>query len=234
MLIPTFQEIEFSAHNHLYTHKGQKLQSATQLIGTLKKPFNSEYLSQKQAGERGVPQAVILAEWDEKRRNGLARGTAVHKYIDETIHGRPWQDERLPEMGAFDDWLGEWGAQLAFRRLEWMVGYPEMGVAGTVDAFAWDTQTRTYQVWDWKTGSKFNTTSPYKSYLLPPFSDLQECELNTYSLQVSLYRLILEDCGKIPTSAGFILHLRGDGSGKVYHTIDFRARLRDWLESRKG
>lgn len=232
MIIPTFQEIEFNQEEHLYSYRGQPLQSVTQVIKTLKTPFDSVGLSAKTAKKRGVSVDMILAEWDEAGRKGREKGTLVHSYIDSRAHNQSWNDEILPEMSAFDEWRQEEGRHLAFRRLEWRVGYPELGIAGTVDALAWDTETGTYQVWDWKTGSKFNVSTQYRQYLLPPFDDLDECELQTYSLQVSLYRLILRDCGGIETSDGFILHLRADGTSQVYQSIDYRARLREWLRSR--
>lgn len=228
MIIPTFQEIDFDKENHLYSYRGTPLRSVTQVVGSLKPPFDTARLSASTARKRGVPVDVILKEWEDAGRIGREKGTLVHSYVDTRAHNQAWAGERLPEMDGFDSWHESWGSQLAFRRLEWIVGYPDIGVAGTVDALAWDTQTNTYQVWDWKTG-KFDTTNDWGKSLLPPFSDLEECRFMSYSLQVSLYRLILSDCGGIQTSAGFILHLQSDGGWQVYQTIDFRDRLREWL-----
>lgn len=234
MIIPTFQEIEFDREKHLYSYRGQSLKSVTQVTGSLKIPFDAERQAPLTAKKEGKTVEEVLAAWDEAGRKGREKGTLVHGYIDARAHNQPWAGEHLPEMDAFDGWLSGEGRALAFRRLEWIVGYPELGVAGTVDALAWNNSTQTYQIWDWKTGSKFNTRSLYRKFLLPPFDDLDECELESYSLQVSLYRLILADCAGIKTSGGFILHLRSDGTSRTYETIDYQARLREWLQETRS
>lgn len=64
--------------------------------------------------------------------------------------------------------------------------------------------------------------------LLSPFQNYKDNEINKYSLQISLYRLILEEAG-IDTDYGFICHLPQEGDAKIYKLKDFRAELRTYL-----
>jgi len=99
-----------------------------------------------------------------------------------------------------------------------------IGLAGTADAiFFWKGEV---VVGDWKTNKKF-TTDQDKCWdnLLPPFADLKDNHLNSYSIQLSMYRVMLEDIG-IPTRAAFLCHIDMEGKTTFYSALDLRDRIR--------
>jgi hypothetical protein len=82
---------------------------------------------------------------------------------------------------------------------------------------------------DWKSGKNFSDRNEYGERLLDPFSDLDNCEQVVYSMQVSLYRLILERDGFTgPVDECLILHLT-DRSAVPHRVTDYRTRLLEWL-----
>ena len=66
--------------------------------------------------------------------------------------------------------------------------------------------------------------------MLPPFDDLPNCEEVKYSMQLSLYRLIIERNTNLRLSGGHILHLPSDSEYVLYNTLDLRTRLEAWLK----
>jgi ATP-dependent exoDNAse (exonuclease V) beta subunit len=85
---------------------------------------------------------------------------------------------------------------------------------------------------DWKTNKKFETdeTCRYKERLLAPFGKYLKSHLSEYSLQISLYALILEEYG-FEIAGGYLVHIGpGDEPAKLYKTIDMRTELLEFLD----
>jgi hypothetical protein len=99
----------------------------------------------------------------------------------------------------------------------------------------WDEKAKKilFLIGDWKTNKDFkDDTHPKGRFkkLLHPFSDLYENSHNEYSIQLSLYRLILEDEIGIETDGGFLVHLGPGGVSKIYPMKDLRERLKIYLQ----
>lgn len=236
--MPTnFANIQFNKASHGYTLNGRRLTSVTKIISQLKPPFDADYWSQKKADERGVTKEVILQEWDAKRQASIERGDRVHDYIQKVLLGLmttpvdPFLalNTDLPEMRAFDTFWGHLAAKIKVRNTEFVIGDEELGLAGTTDALFYSLVTEYHHVWDWKTGEKFKIGNRFGS-LLPPFDDLDDCEWIIYSLQTSLYRLIIERNTHIVTGDSYILHLDPQGTFTVHQALDLRERLLGWLK----
>jgi hypothetical protein len=229
-----FDRIQFDEPTHTYTCEGQPLTSVTKLIKSLCIPFDADYWANRKAEERGISAEEVKAEWDAKREQGLSRGTNTHLYIEDVLRGQ--EDKRgslplLPEMKAFREfWKAIGGARANTpKEIEWVVGCPVLGVAGTLDALI---QTPDGLVlYDWKTGDKFLSNNRYQK-LLHPFADIADCEFNRYSLQVSLYWLLINRYTDLPITTAQIVHLQSGGSYEVYTPRDFRPRLAAWLEAK--
>jgi hypothetical protein len=80
---------------------------------------------------------------------------------------------------------------------------------------------------DWKTG-KFHHTDPYGQGLLSPFDDLPASQYALYSLQVSLYRLMLERQG-IPCGSSYIVFHPPEGDAMPIRAMDLRERIEAWI-----
>lgn len=87
-------------------------------------------------------------------------------------------------------------------------------------------------VGDWKTNEKIKTDKDHCfNYLQGPFSKWKENELNKYSIQISIYQLLLEEAG-IFSNYGFVCHLpTGDAEPKIYKLHNFKEELRAHLDS---
>lgn len=216
--------VAFDAKEHKYTDTltGTELTNVSRVRDSFKVPFDADYWAPRKAAERGVDTAVILKEWEDKKNEATARGNLVHTYISDVLTAAYTPDfldvlahiPELPEQRAWRQW---YITTMQVRGIiqpypagvEVIIGDRELGIAGTIDAI-FTTSDGTLEVWDWKTGSKFETINKWNKYLLSPFNFLDECELSTYTLQVALYTLLLRRAGHDIRDAT-ILHLGKHG-----------------------
>lgn len=238
-----FDEIVFNSRFHSYNYEGKRLKAVTKVCARFKKPFERDLQAQRKAQERGISVAEILAEWDATAAAGREKGTRVHDYIRQIL-SREAKVEADPFL-ALNEWPAEakifghlWQQRLGIFaepfRCEWVVGDAALGVGGTLDAVFRHRDTRAYHIFDWKTNRKFTTGDPWGKKLLPPFDDLAECDLNYYSLQVSLYKLILQRNTDLPLDTGglgnsYIVHL-GPDRYQIHQALDLSERLLAALE----
>ena len=233
----SFDNIIVDAENHGYRINDKNLVSATTLVSRVKPSFDKDGVSKKIAQRDGLTQEEILRQWEQKGEFGRDRGTRLHSYIEDLLQGKidpitRAVNNRIPAMDAFDKVWERLSSKL-FARMEiqeCVVGDEQYGVAGRVDAiFSFTVKDiKTFHILDWKTG-KFRLDNAYER-LLPPFDDVDSCELNAYSIQLSLYRLIIEKNTDIVLGDSYLCHLRDDGEYMIHRAKDFRSRLHEWLK----
>jgi hypothetical protein len=234
----------FEESSHTYRYDGIKFESVTTFIKNFKIPFDREYWSKKKAEERGVDQSIILEEWQQKSNKATGIGTRVHKYIED------FWSEKNPEMPTDLETKERVEKFLNLYEKKLKVFYPlkselkifskKWRLSGTIDQplLFWDEKlNKTFLViGDWKTNGDFKHDShPKGKYkkLLKPFSHLWENNHNEYSIQISLYRLILEEEAGIETESGFLCHIGPEGPPKIYPAKDLRDPLRAYLNDNR-
>ena len=75
---------------------------------------------------------------------------------------------------------------------EYVVYDNESLIAGMLDILFYNVKAGEFQIWDYKTNKEFSRESKYGNYLLGDLCTIQDCDLEVYSLQLSLYKLIIE------------------------------------------
>lgn len=233
-----FTDIRFDADQHRYFIGDKELISVTKTIKQLQKPFDKEGMAARTAAKEGKSIQQVLAEWEAKGEKGRALGTLVHSHIQKTLLAIPDEQTSFdtflslntlaPEITAFNRLWADLESKVAYSPLdiEFIVGDADLGVAGTVDSMLFGNDTGQRHIWDWKTG-KFELSNRWQK-LLPPFDYLDDCQLNVYSLQVSLYRLIIESNTNLDLGDSYLVHLSPDGY-QVHRALDLRAKLISWL-----
>jgi hypothetical protein len=104
-------------------------------------------------------------------------------------------------------------------------------LAGTLDALFKLNEGR--YVGDWKTNKKFTTDSDKegrKQKLLYPFDDMWDNSLNGYSIQLSLYRLMLQEESGYETQGGFLVWIGPNEEPEMHKIVDLRNQLYDFLQ----
>lgn len=232
-----FAHIRFDEKRHRYFAGDTELTAVTTWLKQFQKPFDAEATAQRMANKPGETRtaAQIRAAWDRKGQASRELGTQVHAYIAKILKGKDnGSDPYLAlsshpvEMDAFDN---AWNRMKAFtqpRQVEWVIGHEGLGLAGTVDCVGYNIDNESYHLFDWKTG-KFETNNQWGKTLLPPFDDLPDCQLSVYSLQLSAYRLILEQTlTYLPLGDSYIVHLSSTGA-HIHKALDLRSRIRETI-----
>lgn len=243
-----FKDGRFTFHeeSHVYRYGGVKYDSVTTFLKTFKEPFNKEFWSKKKAVERGVDTSVILNEWKVKADTATDLGSRVHKYIEDFwcgIRESPADDdsEYTRRVNKFLDLYSRKFTTLVPLKPELRIFSRKWRLAGTIDQpfLFWDSiREKVFLIiGDWKTNGEFKDDShPKGKYkkLLRPFNHLYENHHNEYSIQISMYRLILEDELGIETEGGFLCHIGPDGDPKIYPAKDLTELLRVYLDENRN
>lgn len=223
-----FDDIVYIDENHSYWHNETRFTSVTQYLSRYKHPFDKDRWSKHSAKKEGVSQQTILEQWDERSKKSLEKGTIVHNFAEAILKGdNITLDEALPEVIAVSKFWCTLKEQYKAKMLktEWVIGDKKTQIAGRIDAiiqFERNGKTVT-SLLDWKTG-----TIKLKNHfqkMKAPFTHLDDCSFNHYSMQLSLYRLILERNLNIKLDHGLLVNLTNRGDIRPLVAKDFRDDL---------
>ncbi len=228
-----------SAHSYNYLDSSgksiQKFTSVTQFINTFKPKFDSTFWAKKKAKARGVSPEVILNEWKQISDTALDLGSALHKWIEDYYNGinpaMPTDDILRGRVEAFLELHSSKLYKFRPVHQEFRLFSRKWNIAGTTDAIL--HLDPNYYVGDWKTNKKFTTdqdNSGRYQKLLYPFNDYWNNSLNVYSIQLSLYRLIMEEEAGFTTNGAFLVWIGPHEKPQLHKTVDFRDRLYEYLK----
>ena len=224
----------FEPEKHVYTYEGQIMSGCTTFLNRFIKQFDVEYWAQKKADDNGITKEEQIKEWDVIRDRSCDLGTLVHDYIENFYEKNSTEltdDEEANERIKF--WHEIYDERLHVLESigsEIRIFSKKYNMAGTIDKLY--LHDGMLVMGDWKTNKKIKTDKDFNFHakLLFPFENLKDNEINKYSLQLSMYALMLEEAGLIVDSF-FICHIPHDGACKVYKTKDLRAELRNYLNN---
>ena len=203
---PTHQYKVDSAPHLRYT-------SVTTFIGEFFGEFDADGIAEKLAanttGKYGTKtKEQILAGW-----TAIAdRGTAVHNELENYLDA--WRDNlNMPTLidtkakhGQM--WIEEMFESHYIPYTEVKVYSNQYQLAGTVDLLLYNPDSDRWVMADWKTNAKIDTSSwggkkgvHYATRLL------DDCKLNKYALQMSLYQYLLESEYGIKIDGRYLVHL---------------------------
>lgn len=240
-----FNNIKFHDKEHVYYLDGKKTRSVTSVIGEYKQPFDKEYWSSRKAKERGITQEEILAEWKYKADFSCEKGSAFHEYVENYLTNKifPFPEHKIIEaLGGYDEMLecreavnklmsmfekfyDDSFGRLIPVRAEVVVGDVDWGVTGMIDQLFFNEKSGMLEIWDWKTNKKIDKKNKWQQFK-EPLSHLDVCEFNTYSLQLSFYRLIVERNTKLQLGDSYIVWFNEEND--KYHIIkcvDYRDEI---------
>jgi hypothetical protein len=141
----------------------------------------------------GMTVDEVLAFWNKIRDTGTCR----HAAIDDALQGRPQRTYQLGNSEAVNGPpLGFYAFLTDFNNLE--IYFSEFTVfdralvlVGQFDALFWDRTRQCFVLVDWKNTLNFRTTSSEKG-TDPLTAHLPDCHYGHYSMQLNLYRALLE------------------------------------------
>ena len=194
---PRDTRIRFISDTHTYViDEKQEFESVTTVIKSFFDPFNADrIIEQMQVSKHYVyspyfamNKEKILSVWEEKKQIGKD----LHQYIDD-FYKRNAAPPLLLEYKTLFHRFHHQEIENHLRpvRTEWSIFDEDHQIAGTVDALFQRIHTGEYILVDWKCISGLKFTNSFRSGK-GCLSHLPDCNMIHYSLQLNLYKYILE------------------------------------------
>lgn len=228
-------KFRFDPEWHTYHYGRRKLKSVTRALNRFKKPFDADHHAERKAKQLDLTPEEVKAKWRAKGDAARELGTEVHYLIEAHLNEAPLPTGLSEEAHRrYELFVELWEGRLKEAEVlatELRLFSLELGIGGTLDTLI-RLPNEQLLVGDWKTNNDFKSGEDGWEPLLEPFDDLMANEENSYGLQVSLYRVMLEEHG-LETHGSFLAHLGPEAQeAVVYFPRDLRDRLREALRPR--
>ena len=202
-----FSDITFHENVHQYFIGSDQCNSVTSIINTYKKDFEAEKMAFFYGRKHNMSQDDVLEMWDKQKTEAADTGTHVHKYLEMAISCKRYEDAHLiPDemMRPSENFMSMIKGKLIPVKSEVVIGYKPKLICGMLDQLFYNVKADELQIWDYKTNKKFRTKSEYKNKMINGLEHLEECEMNTYSLQLGIYKKIIEKSTSIKLGDSYI------------------------------
>ena len=178
--------ISFEPETHTYTVDGRPFTSVTTLLSTWFAKFDADKVIARMCPPNPIE---LKAEWEEKGRIAAELGTQLHAAIEAHFKGTPAPLDTV-EYGYFQDFLAI--NTLHTFQVEWRVYHEPTSLIGTID-YVSQRQDGTLDLYDWKRSSELS--KGYGRCLIPELSHIPDSKYWKYTLQLNLYRFLVEENG---------------------------------------
>ncbi|HQI42295.1 MAG: hypothetical protein B6D44_06185 [Ignavibacteriales bacterium UTCHB2] len=153
----------------------------------------------------GMTPQELVKIWE----NAASEGTQVHKEIDNFIKYGTIPQNSKSKIAS--DWIKKIDRDKYEILSEKIIYSNEIKIAGTVDLILLNRENNTIDIYDWKTSKSIDQNSyGMKMGRVPITSNLKDCNFIHYSLQLSLYRFILESYYSLKVDKLTLLHLNNN------------------------
>lgn len=207
---PSGLEINFNEAAHKYTDSlGRVYTSVTTLVHQYTQPFDTAKISKAYAQKHGMDPKDVVAMWDAERDRSCEQGTATHLMLENYINTGDttgMSDRAKPGVEIIDA-IKLRGFDITSEK---MIFSPSSKIAGTIDFIG--TKAGSVVLLDWKTNKEIKTKGFKGAKMRAPFDELDDCNLNHYTLQLSIYECLLRNEGYVAPDVKcerILIHMTG-------------------------
>ena len=253
-----FDRYNFYEEPHIYTYledDGTETPvgiSVTTLIEKYENPFDEDRVAELKAKKEGISKQEILDKWHFDRDFACCKGTHTHAYNEYL-----WKQEELYEYDK-DKVIEEFGKDViepvwdklkkicdSFYKkfkdnlipvgLEQVIGSRDYDIAGTIDFLAYSKKLDAIIIIDYKTNREIKKSSFNAIRMLSPLDDIPDCNYYHYSLQLAVYKNILEKETKLKVypKKWLIWINENNDNFKLYECSNLDDKAKEILELRK-
>ena len=203
----TFNDVTYHDEPHKYYVGGKELISVTTILHRYQEEFEEDYWSEYKADEYKLSQREVLRAWEFINKKGTIKGSAIHDYAENLFLNKvfPYPEQLIFEEFGFDPVLPEYlitknhvdnfyndvQGKLIPVRTEMIIYDSESLIGGMLDILFYNVKTKQFQIWDWKTNKAFEMEMKTRHFQDKLFM-LEDSDLEIYSLQLAMYKLIIE------------------------------------------
>lgn len=235
-------------HTYYYQNQYPVKYSVTQYISKYFPEFDSEKVSATYAKKHGLTKEEVLADWKRKGEISSISGTLIHSWLENAKRGKTFDidltpakqasvekevEDRvnilLPKAKAFHkDTIGK----LYPIRLEYTVGIKDI-IAGNIDMLCWNDYAKEIQIWDYKNTKEISREGFRGQKCLPPFTNYADCNYVHYSIQLNMYKAIIQKILGISVGNMYLVHFdytKNDDSFDVIQCADYQVIIANEIE----
>jgi len=185
----------------------------------------------------GKTREEIKMEWNQKRDEAAAAGTALHYAIECFYNGTCETSITSTEYNYFMNFV-KTHTHLKPYRTEWMIYDDDVKIAGSIDMVFEDlNEEGSFAIYDWKRVKEIKKTDGFNKYSTTEcINHLPDTNFWHYALQLNIYKAILQrKYGKKITSLVLVcLHPNNkNGDYLLYKVPDLTIEIADLFELRR-
>lgn len=231
---PRDELLSFDEPSHTYTVNGEGgYMSATTFVHSNFPAFDEDAIINKMMNSPNWPRNKyypmtkdeIKAQWETTRNEAADSGTKMHAQIEDYYNSLPVSFDSI-EMRSFQQFHQDYAISQGLKayRTEWRIFHEELKIAGTIDMTYVDENGNIYIV-DWKRCREIkkhiNEKWPPEHSLNPGLSNFYDTNYYHYSLQLNLYKHILETKYKKVVKELALVNLHPEKRSSVGQTYEY-------------
>jgi len=238
---PRDDHITFDEGPHIYTIDGDSsFTSVTKWAHSNFEHFDADKIITKMMGGRywykskyfGMTREEIKAQWEKNGQDASAAGTKMHYDIECYYNDMDVVNTSI-EYSYFKSFQEDF-KHLKPYRTEWMVWDKELKIAGSIDML-FEDEHKNLLIYDWKRCRQIKMANKWQSSTNPIFSELPDTNFWHYSLQLNIYKYLLEKNYKKTVKGLFLICLHPENKNNSYIRLevpDLQDKIKLFAEQR--
>ena len=230
-----FNDLVYYDEPHKYLLNGKELLSVTTLIHQYQEDFDEKYWGEYKADEFGMDYDDVITAWKFLNKKGTMKGSIIHDYAENRLLNKifkypkeeilkefgfdPIWDEYLITKNHVDDFVNDSKGKLIPIKTEMVMYDEESLIGGMCDVLFYNVKAKEFQIWDHKTNKELTLKSENNHKLKGALYFLDDCDLEIYSLQLELYKYIIEKNTNLKLGKSYIVwYSHNNESYKIIET----------------
>ena len=204
-----FNKYRFYEGPHIYTCNGVKVGlSVTKLIEEYSDEFDKDKWADICAKREKISKQEIIERWDRDNAISKCKGTHIHAYVENILSNKVYSypqrevesqfgedvlKDMWPKLTAMaDEFTKDISNRLIPIKEELLIGDEDFDICGTVDNLFWNNKTKKIEIFDTKSNKEIKFKSFGDKGMKPPLEHILDCNFYHYSLQLNIYKYILQ------------------------------------------
>jgi len=196
---PRDKNIRFVEETHEYFINGSKDNiSTTTLVHSLFPKFDADDVIRKMRSSKRwnksnkyfyMTDEKIKKSWDDNCVLACKEGTKMHLNLENYYNGEPYESDSK-EFALFQKYLDD--TDYKIYRTEMLLYDEQAKISGSADVLYRDPEDGKYIICDWKRSKEIKMENRWQKGTHEITSDLDDCNFIHYSLQLAIYKYMME------------------------------------------
>lgn len=247
-IFDVFEPIKFYGKDHTYKINGEKCPlSVTRFLGLFTPYFDRDKIAANVAAKQGVDTNSVINQWEFEKDIACLRGTLFHNYIDNYLNKKiiPLDKQSVSNLISqeeeqttfytnlariilqFKSFYEYYNKRFIHLKSEFAVGdMSDTRICGTIDNLSLCRTTGELYIIDYKTNKKYDKKSSFKNTLKYPVQHLEDCKHSIYSLQLNMYRYIIEKYTNIPCKGLVVWFNEKNEECELHPTLELQNEIK--------